>query len=216
MKLQLTVRPEARARRTRPSTMRSPGPGAGGPGEPRNSTKRSISTSASLAASVIEANALVAPSGSNCSKALAGAGLYHHEADAVGDDVVELAGDPGPLIAHRGNREHLPLFFQLAGTGLELGGQAAARAHHQAPQPGSDRHHLEERVEAAVAGGVDPDGEAGQPNKRRAPSAIGAETVGDEEDGKERRQSDGAVVDLSGVVHDRRQRQQRPSRQPHH
>ena len=56
---------------------------------------------------------------------LAGPGLYHHEADAVGDDVVQLAGDPGPLIAHRGNREYLLFFFQLARTGLELGGQAA-------------------------------------------------------------------------------------------
>ena len=32
----------------------------------------------------------------------------------MGDDVVELTGDAGSLVAHRGKREYLPLLFQLA------------------------------------------------------------------------------------------------------
>ena len=45
-----------------------------------------------------------------------GPDLEHHHADGVGDDVVQLARDPGPLLGHRDARGCVPRPFGLGRT----------------------------------------------------------------------------------------------------
>jgi hypothetical protein len=53
-------------------------------------------------------------------------GLHHHHAHRVGDDVVQLAGDPAPLGGHRPARAQLLLLGQLEVELLQLGHVAQA------------------------------------------------------------------------------------------
>ena len=56
---------------------------------------------------------------------LGGLGLHDHEAEPVGDDVVQLPGDPGALLG--GGELGLPLQFALQGGGPALDGRQAQR-----------------------------------------------------------------------------------------
>jgi hypothetical protein len=62
--------------------------------------------------------------------------LHHHDADVVRDDVVQLAGDPGPLggRGHLGLRVAFPL--QAGGAVLQRGVVAAPVTHRVAEDPG--------------------------------------------------------------------------------
>jgi hypothetical protein len=42
------------------------------------------------------------------------ADLEHHHADGVGDDVVQLARDPGAFLGHSDARGHIPLLLGLS------------------------------------------------------------------------------------------------------
>ena len=68
-------------------------------------------------------------------EALAGAGLHDHHADRVGDDVVQLGGDPGALVADRQRRVRLALLLELARALGELGGDELALAQRPARAP---------------------------------------------------------------------------------
>ena len=75
-----------------------------------------------------------------------GAGLQHHQAQGVADDVVQLAGDPRPLAGHRqaGVLRALPL--QLVREHGEFRGLPSPAAHEAARQPRGDgqrAHHDE-------------------------------------------------------------------------
>ena len=45
-----------------------------------------------------------------------GSHLEHHDADGMGDDVVQFACDPGPFLGHRDPGGGVPLPFGLGGT----------------------------------------------------------------------------------------------------
>jgi hypothetical protein len=45
-----------------------------------------------------------------------GSDLQHHHADGVGDDVVQLARDPGPLLGRRDPRGDVPFPLGLGRT----------------------------------------------------------------------------------------------------
>lgn len=56
-----------------------------------------------------------------------GDGLHHHETDVVGDDVVQLAGDPGPFLHHGGARVGDLFAFDRRGSFQRLVPDGGAR-----------------------------------------------------------------------------------------
>ena len=79
-------------------------------------------------------------------QALPGAGLHDHDAQRVGHDVVQLGGDPRPLVARREARVRLALLLELARAFREPLGHRLALAEGAAGAPagGGDeqrRHH---------------------------------------------------------------------------
>ena len=72
---------------------------------------------------------------------LGGAGLDHHDADAVRDDVVQLAGDPGAL---RGDGVPDPRLLVL-GQPARPSSDSAAWLRVAAPQSAADRGHDDQR-----------------------------------------------------------------------
>ena len=68
-----------------------------------------------------------------------GADLEHHHADGVGDDVVELARDPRPLLGHRDARRCLPLPLGLGRALLGRLGLLGTLAQGVAREPGRSR-----------------------------------------------------------------------------
>ena len=66
----------------------------------------------------------------------AGVGLDDHEAHAVGDDVVQLTGDPGSFVAHRLDGEELAFLLELTGAQLELARPRPPGGDDQAGEPG--------------------------------------------------------------------------------
>ena len=69
-----------------------------------------------------------------------GAGLQHHHADRVGDDVVQLAGDPGALLGDGDARRHLALALGLARALLRRLGLHGPLALREAAEPGEREH----------------------------------------------------------------------------
>ena len=67
---------------------------------------------------------------------LPGARLHDHDAERVGDDVVQLGGDPRPLVASRELRVRLALRLELARPlGQALGDRLALAQRAADPQP---------------------------------------------------------------------------------
>ncbi len=70
--------------------------------------------------------------------ALSGAGLDHHDADGVRDDVVQVRGDARPFVAQRERRVRVVLLRELAPTLGELGRGEIAVAQRPARDPRRD------------------------------------------------------------------------------
>ena len=126
-------------------------------------------------------------------------GLHHHDAEAVGHDVVHLARDPGPLLG--GGRPRLGLARALGALGAlgELLRAPVALVEREADQPGDAAIAMTKTIVARVALGVaspdegdrqgDQRGPAGQAGLRQAQEAelggrdqddhVDAERVGD-------------------------------------
>ena len=68
-----------------------------------------------------------------------GADLEHHHADRVGDDVVQLARDPGALLGDGDPRRRLALALGLGGALLGRLGLLGALAQGEAGEPGDAR-----------------------------------------------------------------------------
>ena len=150
-------RPDRRPSRS-PSSGRSPAdrsapPGsrprrpARGPGwRPRVPASRSISRCRSSrpwrAESAIAARDARAASGESLDQPLPGRRLHDHHAQRVADDVVQLGGDAGALVAHRDLGEELALSLQLAPARGQLLGRLAAQPQHR---PGEETRHGQDR-----------------------------------------------------------------------
>jgi hypothetical protein len=76
--------------------------------------------------------------------------LHDHDADAVRDYVVHLAGDPAALVGHRLLGLALALLGGQRGRLVQLGGVPQAQVH-RAPREPAQRH--QDRGEVGVAGG---------------------------------------------------------------
>jgi hypothetical protein len=114
---------------------------------------------------------------------LAGACLDHHHADAVRHDVVQLAGDPGSLIADCLGREQRALGLKLAAADGELLGQSTARPGDETDRPRSDREHEKDRVERGQAVPyLQADDEQEQGGQRSPLIGGGPQGVGQQED----------------------------------
>ena len=105
-----------------------------------------------------------------------GADLQHHHADGVGDDVVQLAGDPRALLGDRDPRRRLALPLGLGGAQLRRLGLLGPLAQGEAGEPGDreqdrDEDELAGRVVGVV---VDDDRRAAE---RRSPGPSRAWTV---------------------------------------
>ena len=116
-------------------------------------------------------------------QALPGAGLDDHHADRVGDDVVQLGGDPRALVADRERRVRLALLLELA-RALRRARPRPARAR-AAPGPrpsaagGMSRTGATPRVRDQAASRPEPPrGPAARPDPpQRLVPAPGAERV---------------------------------------
>src|SRR3954454_20260167 len=77
------------------------------------------------------------------------AGLDTHQADVVGDDVVELSRDPDALVANRATLAFEPLAFELVGALVELALVASALGEPVTGEPGrgDEEHVVRERRE---------------------------------------------------------------------
>ena len=94
-----------------------------------------MSSSACLAASAITWNVSVVSSGSTAASRWPALGLHDHDADRVGDDVVQLGRDPSPLVADGQLRVRLALLRQLGGALLQPpGDDLVRRIARPAPQ----------------------------------------------------------------------------------
>lgn len=81
-----------------------------------------------------------------------GAGLDAPDADVVGHHVVELPGDPHPLVEDGSSRSFLPLVLQLRGPLLQRHLVLAAAGHGVAErQRGSDEDEVEQDDEQVPA-----------------------------------------------------------------
>jgi hypothetical protein len=143
------------------------------------------------------------------------AGLDDHDAHVVGDDVVQLAGDPGPLGGH--GPVGLPLAVALGplGPGRQLLGVGSPDPH--VPAPGPHGAEEEQQVQDADPAGDRPVGakadrpldghqalHGGQGGQRGPPVALG----GHAEDGQRQpevelagREPDGVVGGVGGQHH---------------
>jgi hypothetical protein len=84
-----------------------------------------------------------------------GADLEHHHADGVGDDVVELARDPRPLLGHRDAGRRVPVPLGLGRAHLGRIGLRGALAHREARQPADpEQQRDEDQLAGRVCGAV--------------------------------------------------------------
>ena len=103
----VAVDPGRRASSMSAGTASRPGCGSSAPG---SSTSRSIATTRRISASASAPVARIVAERSPgelrvvVDDLLGGPGLHHHHAHRVGHDVVQLAGDAGPLLDHGGHR----------------------------------------------------------------------------------------------------------------
>ena len=96
--------------------------------------------------------------------------LDHHHREVVGDDVVQLAGDPRALAAHRELGDRLLLGLELAVALGELGDQLAARAHD--PPGGPGRHRDQQQRHASTPAIASATASAATAARRRAATAA--------------------------------------------
>jgi hypothetical protein len=68
-------------------------------------------------------------------------GLHHHHAHGVGDDVVQLAGDPPPLLGHRPASPSFLLAGELGVERLQPGGVGEPALLQVAEEPGGHELH---------------------------------------------------------------------------
>jgi hypothetical protein len=95
-------------------------------------------------------------------QAAGGAGLDDHDAQVVGDHIMQLAGDPGPLGRHRPLRLKLAVALGPLGPGGQLGGVGAPDPHIAAPGPhGAEEEHQVQQPDPVGIAPVDAD--AAQP-----------------------------------------------------
>jgi len=128
--------------------------------------------------------------------------LEHHQAHAVGDHVVELAGDPGPLVRNRRLDLLLPCPLKLRGPGLQPVPSPLALEDGLAERPG-DRVEdplaecLAQRARQVGTVGEQLDG-GDQPGSDQGPAAagVGGGRVDDEDLGQEDLEQ--VRVDLGG------------------
>jgi hypothetical protein len=84
--------------------------------------------------------------------ALGGRGLDEHDRDVVGDDVVQLACDPGALVQHGCRLARGAVALDLAGLLVEAAVERVAQAQHPAGE-GRDAHR-DDRHPGDAAGHV--------------------------------------------------------------
>ena len=80
-----------------------------------------------------------------------GAGLKHHDADGMRDDVVQLPRDPGALLGHRDAGERVAFTLGVARPLLGCFGLHGSLTHGKAGDPADGEEH---RQEEELAGGV--------------------------------------------------------------
>jgi hypothetical protein len=90
----------------------------------------------------------------------------------VGDDVVQLAGQPGAFAGHRGRRPFLPVPGQQHCQVGELTDLALPAVDHPACQPGTRQEQEPERPEAVMAAG-DQVGVGGHAQRQASSSCPG-------------------------------------------
>jgi hypothetical protein len=71
--------------------------------------------------------------------------LQHHDADAVRDDVVQLARDPRALERHRRARRRVAIHLEPLGVGLQSGRVPGAPAQCAPERPGAEQEEVDER-----------------------------------------------------------------------
>lgn len=147
-------------------------------------------------------------------------GDHHHDPQAVGDDVVDLARDPGALLPLQDSAAR-PLLAQPVLGGVDQGGQAvAARAAKgpRGPGPGHGDHDQPGKAESAVAhsdgrgeGDRDPGHDEGGGRQGDRPPAGVREVVDHEPqqevDGEEPAEGGGEQLGPGEKEHDREGRQ---------
>jgi hypothetical protein len=129
----------------------------------------------------------------------ADARLHRDHAHAVGDHVVQLAGEPEALIGDRAASQVLAGLFELGRPLFELGGVGAALADEVPEQPGGGQYQsvADPGAQAGPARGEldqgQPDLGGGQTDERDAPFAVRRHGVDRHQD--RRPQKDGWQAD---------------------
>ena len=113
------------------------------------------------------------------------ADLEHHHADRVGDDVVELAGDPRALLRDGDARSRLAIPLGLCRTCLGSLGLLGPLAQREARQPSDREHHRREDEIAGCVGRVvvDDDRRAAEQDRQSQPRLHGVAEVAEQERG---------------------------------
>ncbi len=118
-----------------------------------------------------------------------GADLEDHDADSVGDGVVQLAGDPGSLFGRRDARGDCPLALGADGPLFRRLGVPGAFPQGQARAPDDrEQHRDEDELAAGVTGVVvNHDRRAAHHDGQADPSLPGVTEVAEQERGDHRR-----------------------------
>ena len=121
-----------------------------------------------------------------------GAHLEHHHADGVGDDVVELAGDPRTLLGHGDACRRLALALGLDRAGLGRLGLALPFAESEAGEPGDAEQERDEDELAVRCLGVVVDDErrAAEHDRQAQPGLHGVAQVPEQERGGDSEEED--------------------------
>ena len=144
-----------------------------------------------------------------------GADLEHHHADGVGDDVVELAGDPRALLGHRDARRRLALPLGLGRALFRRLGLLGPLAQGEAGEPGDreqerDEDELARRVAGVV---VDDDRRAAEHDRQAEPRLHGVAEVAEQER-RGHAGDEGAAGEHDQPPVDERERRGRAARPP--